>query len=365
MLAALVVMVLAATFALVVVGAVHGLLLVEGADASGWRAAAAEAPALAAATRTLRWHSSFAGGSSRGGEQGEDWVVRWEPAPPSAGRLWPRELVQVETSAGSATSRDDAVLELRSEPWAMGVTCAGDVDVAAPLEVSGSGIYVGGCLRGRENVSFADAAGRAPTGVAPSDGVRGEEYPSAAVHGGAGIFTGGVEVHDPSVEGRYPGDTDQHVGLPIGDDWVSGPSVEFFLAAQAEAASPGPALTAGLLRLDQLSPGSGQAAMGGRCMLLPDLDEVDIEGTVPAEAGRLLLIVRGDAVLGRPGVTTALSGGLVVCGHLEVRGPLALQGTLHAGSLDVEAPVSVVVASDWRATPLAGATLPTLVEYGG
>ena len=205
MLATLVVMVLAATLALVVVGAVHSLQLVEGADASGWRAAAAEAPALAAATRTLRWHPSFAGGSSRGGERGTDWAVHWTPAPPSTGRPWLRELARVETSAGSATRRDDAVLELRAEPWAMGVTCAGDADIAAPLEVSGSGVYVGGCLRGRENVSFDGRGGPPSPGVAPADGVRGDVYPSAAVHGGAGIFTEGVEIHDSSVGGSVPG----------------------------------------------------------------------------------------------------------------------------------------------------------------
>ena len=69
--------------------------------------------------------------------------------------------------------------------------------------------------------------------------------------------------------------------------------------------------------------------------------------------------------LGRPGVTTALTGGLVVCGNLEIRGPLELEGALHAGSLDVEAPVSVFVAPSWRASPLAGATVPVLAEHGG
>ena len=206
--------------------------------------------------------------------------------------------------------------------------------------------------------------GSALAGVAPADGVRGDVYPSAAVHGGAGIFTEGVEIHDPPSEGRFPGDTDQDTGLAIGNDWVGGPSVEFLLAAQAEATSPGTALEAGLLRLDQLSLASGQASGEGRCILLPQRDEVDIEGTVPAGAGRLLLMVRGDAVLGSPGVTTELSGGLVVCGHLEIRGPLALEGTLHAGSLDVEAPVRVVVAPGWRGSPLPGATAPTLAEYG-
>ena len=364
MLAALVVMVLAATFALVVVGAVHSLQMVEGADASGWRAGAAEARALAEVTRALRWHASLAGGSAGGGDVGTDWAASWEPAPPLAGQLWPRELVRVGTSSGSATSRDDALLDLRSEPWAMGVTCTGDADIDASLTVSGSGVYLGGCLRGRENVSFGDAARSGTSAAGALDGVRGDVYPSAAVHGGPGIFAGGVEVHDPSPTGSFSGDTDGHVGLPVDSAWVGGPSAEFLLAAQSEATPPGPALDEGLLRLDWLSPATGQASAGGRCVLLPDLDAVVIEGTPSAGVGRLLLVVQGDAVLGRPGVSTALSGGLVVCGHLEIRGPLALEGTLHAGSLEVEAPVSVVVAPDWRACPLVGAMVPALAEYG-
>ena len=364
MLAALVVMVLAATFALVVVGAVHGLQVVEGADASGWRAGAAEARGLAEASRALRWHASFAGGSASGGEHGTAWAVSWEPAVPLAGRPWSRELVRVKTSSGSAAERDDAVLDLRAEPWAMGVTCTGDADIDAPLAVSGSGVYVGGCLRGRENVSLGDVGSGTSAAVA-LDAVRGDVYPCAAVHGGAGIFAGGREVHDPSATDQFPGDTDRHAGLAVDPAWVDGPSAEFLLAAQAEATPPGPALADGLLHLDQLPPASGQATIGGRCILLPDLDAVALEGTPSAGVGRLLLVVRGDAVLGRPEVTTALTGGLVVCGHLEIRGPLALEGMLHAGSLDVEAPVSVVVASDWRVSPLSGATVPTIAEYGG
>jgi hypothetical protein len=365
MLAALVVMVLAATFALVVVGAVHNVQLVESADASGWRAAAAEARALAAASRALRWTSSVAGGSVQGSDERVAWGVTWAPTPLAAGQLWPRERAQIETSAGIARHRDDVVLELRAEPWAMGVTCAGDADISARLDVTGSGVYVGGCLRGRENVVFT-AGGASATPVAgPVDEVRGDVYPAAAVHGGAGVFAGGSEIHDASVTGACPGDTDQHAGLPVRQGWVDGPSAEFLLAAQAEATPPGQALTGGVLRLDQLPPATGGAAAWGRCILLADVDDVAIEGTPAADAGRLLVLVRGDAAIGRPGETTALSGGLVVTGHLEVRGPLTLEGALHAGSLSVDADVYVSVAPGWRAAPLPGATVPTLVEYGG
>ncbi len=65
---------------------------------------------------------------ARGGSPGRRRLV-------VAGDAWPRVGAQVETSAGRARRRDDLVFELRSESWAMGVTCAGDADVAAPLTV--------------------------------------------------------------------------------------------------------------------------------------------------------------------------------------------------------------------------------------
>jgi hypothetical protein len=364
MLAALLVGVLAAAFALVVVGAVHAVQSVEGADAAARRATAAEGPALAALARSLRWRPSALSGAGEGGDPRTvgAWRVSWTPEPAVAGDAWPRVAAQVVTSAGRARHRDDLVFDLRSESWAIGVTCAADADIAAPLTVCGSGVYLGGCLRGRENVAFVAGAG---TG-SPADDVRGDLFPAAAVHGGAGIFARGVEIHeDPSVLGEFPDDSDRHAGRSVPETWLAGPAVEFLLAAAVEAATPGRALRGGVLRLDQLtSAGSGELT-GGRCLLLPQTDEVVIEGSPPADAGRLLVIATGDAVLGSPGETVRLSGGIVVGGCLEVRGPLVLDGTLHAGSLRVEAPTDIHVASTWRETPLAGATLPTLVAHGG
>jgi hypothetical protein len=90
---------------------------------------------------------------------------------------------------------------------------------------------------------------------------------------------------------------------------------------------------------------------------------VTIEGSVPS-AGRLLIIVQGDALLGRPGELLTLSGGLVATGHVEVRGEAAIEGTLHCGSLNVAAPLSITVSPLWRASPLPGAVLPTVVAVG-
>jgi hypothetical protein len=364
MLAALLVVVLAATFALVVVGAVRAVQSVEGADAAARRATAAEGDALAAVTRSLRWRPSDTTGTCEGGDPGAggSWRGSWAPAPLVAGDAWPRVGAQVETSAGRARRRDDLVFELRRESWAMGVTCAGDADVAAPLTVCGSGVYVGGCLRGRENVTFAAAAGPGT----PADAVHGDVFPVAGVHGGAGIFAHSIEIHDdPFAAGEFPDDSDRHTGVAVPEAWLGGPSVEFLLAAGVDALAPRSAFSGGVLRLDQVPPAAGAGLTGGRCVLLPQTDEVAIEGSPPADAGRLLVIATGDAVLGSPEGVIRLAGGVVVGGCLEVRGPVVIEGALHAGSLRVEAPLDIVVAPTWRQAPLAGATVPTLVAHGG
>jgi hypothetical protein len=141
--------------------------------------------------------------------------------------------------------------------------------------------------------------------------------------------------------------------------------VEFLLAAAAESVPPGPALSEGVLRLDRLSSAGSAGLISGRCLVLSPTDEVAIVGSPSADAGRLLVIAPGDAVLGVPGETLRLSGGIVVGGCLEVRGPVVIDGSVHAGSLRVNAPVDVFVDPTWRETPLAGATLPTLVAHGG
>ena len=365
MLAALLIMALAGTFALVMVGAVRSLQVVEGADAAARCATAAEASALAAAARSLRWRPSETSGSAAADEPSarESWQAEWAPAPPSAGAVWPRVAVHVATTARRAKRRDDFVLDLRSEPWAMGVTCAKDADIGAPLTVSGSGVYVGGCVRGRENVAFVPAPGSPAPGVASPDCVRGDVFPAAAVHAGAGIFAGGAEIHNsPGCDG-YVDDTDPHVGATAPPDWLAGPSAEVLLAARAEASAPGMALADGLLRLDDISPAVGSDLGGGRCLLLPPADQVAIEGSAPA-AGRLLIIVQGDVLLGRPGETVTISGGLVVTGHVEVRGEAAIEGTLHCGSLNIVAPLSITVSPFWRVSTLPGTVLPTVVAGG-
>ena len=209
--------------------------------------------------------------------------------------------------------------------------------------MSGSGVYVGGCLRGRENVSFvADPGSVTPAGT-PADVVRGDAFPAAAVHGGAGIFARGIEIHDGSGRSEFADDTDRHAGVPVPEEWLAGPTAEFLLAAGVGGDAPG----AGAERRDPAAGRDHAAAAdglaGGRCLLVPPCDEVTIEGSPSPAAGRLLVVVPGDAVLGRPGETLTLSGGLV--GRrtpARCAAPWSSSGSLHAGSLSVEAPASVV-----------------------
>jgi hypothetical protein len=365
MLAALLIMALAGTFALVVVGAVRSLQAVEGADAAARRATAAEEDALAAVARSLRWRPADMTGSAAAEDAParESWQVAWSPAPPSAGAAWPRIAVHVATTARRAQRRDDLVLDLRMEPWATGVTCAGDAQIGAPFTVAGSGVYVGGCLRGRENLTFVPAPGFPASAGAPPDGVRGDVFSAAAVHAGAGIFAGGAEIHDLPGSDGYVDDTDPHAGTVAPPDWLTGPSAEVLLAARAEASPPGVALADGFLRLGDVPPANGTDLAAGRCLLLPPADQVAIEGSAPG-AGRLLIFVQGDAVLGRPGEALTISGELVVTGQVEVRGEVVIDGTLHCSSLNVAAPLSITVSPFWRASPLPGAAMPTVVAGG-
>ncbi len=366
MLAALLIMVLAATFALVVFGAVGSLQAVERSDAAGWRAEVVAGRAVAAAMRAIRWQPGATSGALEGQDVSsrESWSVSWAPAPRVAGDVWPRLRVNVSAAFGGARRVDELTMERRAEPWVTGVTCRGDAEIQAPLEVAGSGVYIGGCLRGRENVGFVGGPSSVTPIGDPVDCARGDVFPAAAVHGGPGIFAGGIEIHDPAGDGLYTFDTDDDAGEAVPAQWLAPPSAEFLAAAVEIAATPGDALAGARLSLGGIQVPAGADADGGSCVLLPAMDEVTIVGSAPPAAGRLLLIVRGDAVVGEPGETVAFSGGLVVWGHLHVRGNLFIDGSLHAGSMEIEAPTHVSVAPGWRERPLTGAAIPSVIEHG-
>ncbi len=270
--------------------------------------------------------------------------------PAASATGWPRVAARTVTAAGRASHRDDLALELRSEQWAMGVTCAADAEVAAPLTVTGSGIYVGGSLRGRENVRFVQGAGPlTPAGV-PVDGVRGELFPAAAVHGGAGIFARGVEVHDAPSPGEFPDDTDRHAGVPVPDEWLSGVSAEFLLAARGRGDGAG-------ARADRWAPAAGRdlAGDGGRARrrAVPSPPAGGRSRHRGVAAGRGRPAARRGPRRRRPRTTRRDSRcspeGSSSAGRLAVRGPVIVEGSVHARSFSIEAPMSIVVPPAWRA----------------
>ncbi len=374
MLAALVVMVLAAAFVLVVVAAVGAVHAVETNDAAAWRADALTGEALGEVAAALRWSpASRAGVASGGGPGGaagespsaESWSAEWSPAPPVAGDVWPRVRARVEVRSGRARRVVEAGLELRAETWASGVVCAGDADVSAPLVVTGSGVYVGGSLRGRELVGFAQGAGPATPAGVPADLVHGELYPEAAVHAVAGIYGHGVEIHEIPEQRQWPFDTDEHTAGVGCEACVARPTAAFLAAAAERAAPMGAALSGETLRLDRLNlPAGGSGEADGWCLITPPFDEVRIVGSRPADAARLIVVVQGDAILGDGAGETTLSGSLVVCGELVVAGAARVRGSVCSERLRVDAPLHVVVSSDWRANPLTGACAPVLREVG-
>lgn len=367
MLAVLLIAALASTFALVVVGAVASSQLVSGADAAAWRAEAARGRGVAAACAAARWRPMAAEGAAAGADTArrETWSAEWTGAPPAAISPWPRRRIRVAAMHDAAERRDDLLVELRAEGWATGVTCTGDTEFGAPCTVDGSGVYAGGCVRGREEVTFALGAAGTTIAGEPADGVRGDDFPAAAVHAGAGVFAGGLEIHAPEAPpGAYSFDSDPHAGGGPPAAWVAAPSAEFLAAAAERAEKPGAALIDRALLLDAVTAGTAEDLATGRCLLLPEGDEVTIEGVLPASAGPLLLVVPGDAVVGQPGARVELWGGLVVCGRLRVRGELRLLGPLHAGSLVTEAPVAVTIDPGWRERLLPGAAQPVIVEAG-
>ena len=205
---------------------------------------------------------------------------------------WPRRRVRIVATSSTAQRVGLASVEVRVEDWAVGVSCERDVDVAAPLAVSGSGLYVGGCLRGRENVSFGVGDAGVTADGRPVDGARGDECAVAAAHAGAGIFAGGAEVHDPPL-GAYAEDGDPHSGVATLPAWVAGPSPGFLAAAEARGTPAGAALHDGSLHLDAFGAAEPAQMVSGRCVFVAALDEVTIEGVAGEDVGPLLIIVHG------------------------------------------------------------------------
>lgn len=288
-------------------------------------------------------------------------------APASLG-AWPRVAVTVAARTAAAGRRLALVLELQAEPAAQGFGVAHDVDLRAPLVVSGGGLYSGGSVRGREWLSFAGAAS---PGAGPPDGVHGGTWPAAAAHALGGIWAAGREVHEGGpADPQFAADTDVHTGAgPV--ETLTSPPDPCVLTALSELAVPhAGALAGGVLDLSRLpstppAPADVTAAEGYVVVLPGDgATEVGVAGVRPAAFCPVVLVVEGDAVVGAGGARTAVGGVVVVRGHLRVAGPTSVTGHVFAERLTVEAPLEIGTPADWRSRQAPGLARPVLVTAG-
>ncbi len=375
LLAALVVTALAAVFAAAAVAAVSARQSIVGADVANARAQAGAKQALARVCLELRRHPAALEGelSSAATTAGdESWQASWASAGAGAGIVWPAVVVRAEATRGAARRRLSATVQLRAEPVPQGIVTGGDVELQAPLRVTGSGLYCGGCLRGREwlELGSPDPAGGAPP---PADGVHGDVWPQAGVHALGNEWAAGEEIHAGlEADGQYPFDTDVHTGDNEVSRFVAAPDASLLVALRDAAVAPGAALHDGALDLAML-PLSRPLSLGagpgddGYVVVVAAAEGADLRltGARPPGACPIVLVVLGAAALGEPGVPTAFDGALLVLGSLRVCGPTVLGGHLFARDLLVSAPLSVEIAGDWRQRQLAGLVSPALVSLDG
>ena len=375
LLAALLVTALAAVFAAAAVAAVSARQSIVGADLANVRAQAGVKQALARVCLELRRHPAALEGtlSSPGVSSAEaTWQASWVAADGVAGMLWPAAAVVVKGSYGDARKALSAVLQLRAEPVPQGLVTGADVELQAPLRVTGSGLYCGGCLRGREWLEFGSLA---PAGGAtpPVDGVHADIWPQAGVHALGGVWSASEEIHAGLGAGaEYPYDTDMDTGHNEVSQFVAARGTPLLVTLRDDAVAPGAALHDGVLDLAQLPlsrpPGSAVGAWDDGFVVVATAAEGAELGLVGARlpgACPIVLVVQGAAALGEPSEPTAFDGALLVFGSLRVSGPSVLRGHLFARDLLVSAPLSLELASDWRSRQLAGLVSPIVVSLDG
>jgi hypothetical protein len=374
LLAALVITSLAGVFAATCVSAVTARFDVAAADAGGLRAHVALCQGLDDVGARLRRWPSAREGSYRAVPANRDdstWQATWTSLPTTVAGF-PQVRVDLEASAGGANARLSAVVDLRAEECAQGIQVAEDIELRAPVDVSGSGVYCGGSVRGREWLRFGDDD-EMPTGAAPAgDNVHGDRWPEAAVHAAGGIWAVGEEIHQSTTAALWSADTDTHTGETGASAMTTSPSAGLMCFVREQALPSGEALSNDVLHLDQLpsqasGPTGSETEGEGYAVFVRavESDAVRIVGERPVGACPLTLIIDGDAQVGYPGEEVSVAGALVVLGALDISGPLRLEGHLQARSLCVNAPAQLVVPSDWRQHPQAGLASPTIVSLAG
>jgi hypothetical protein len=368
LLAALVVTALAAVFAAAAVAAVSARQSIVGADVANERVQAGVQQALARACLELRRHPAALEGevsSPSTSVDAEAWRARWVGAGVAAGTAWPAVAVRAEASCGTARRMLSALIELRAASVPQGLVVGGDAVLLAPLRVSGSGLYCGGCVRGREWLEFG--------GFAMADLAHGDIWPQAGAHALGNLWSAGEEIHaDSAVATQYPYDTDMHTNDDDVSRLVAPPDAACLIALRDAAVMPGVALRDGVLDVAKLplsrppSLGTGPGADGYVVMAsAAEGAELRLVGARPPGACPIVVVILGDAALGAPDASTALDGALLVCGSLRVCGPADLAGHLFARDLLVAAPLSLDLAGDWRTRQLAGLVSPVLIALDG
>jgi hypothetical protein len=374
LLAALVITCLAGVFAATCVCAIGARIDVNAADAGAVRARATLQRALDSVCARLRTSPSAQEGELRAmpGEHGdEEWHAVWTSLPTTAADGLTQVHVDVQASAGSSSARLSAVIELGAEVCAQGIEVCEDMELRAPVDVTGSGVYCGGSVRGRQWLRFGDDA-ETPAGATPSvDGVHGDRWRVAGAHAAGGIWAAGEEIHQSASAGPWSADSDTHTGETGIAALAELPSAELVCFLRERTIAPGEALSDDVLDLSQLPdgpPGAESADVGGNghiVVVRPVGDILHIIGERAAGACPLTLVVDGDAQAGHTGGETGMNGALIVLGALDVSGELWLNGHLQARSLCVRAPAHLVTPANWRQHPEAGLAVPTIVSQAG
>ncbi len=162
--AALVIIALAGTLAALCIAAASAQQEISGVDRQAAAATAAINEGLDDVCGQLRWIPQTRSGTRRSAPgTGSRWAATWRPAIPAAAGT-PRLTLDLTSMDARAQRSLQAIVELRPELVSQGVVVSGDVDLRAPTTISGSGVYTGGCLRGRQWLRFTsgDLAARLP-----------------------------------------------------------------------------------------------------------------------------------------------------------------------------------------------------------
>ena len=368
MLVVLVVVALTATFTATCIAAVGARQNVAAADVNAAAARTALQEALSRVCEQVRWAPGVRSGNSHAAYPPVGhWTAIWRPGDVALSGFDSITL-DVSSMVGPSRGALRAAVEMRAERCAQGVVVAGDVELHAPVRVIGSGIYSGGCVRGREWLSF----GVEGAATAAADGVHPDLWPLAAAHALGSIWAYGEEIHTTGSTlpiSSWTGDSDTHIDESWPAEFLSPPGPGLMSALEEHSMEPGDALANGVLDLsllpscDPLRSAEAAGLEGYIVLVRPEGDvALLIVGSRPAEACPITLVVDGDAVVGRPGSSeTVALGALVVTGMLDIQGPARYVGHLSAGRITVMAPTVIEAPSDWRAHPLPGLASPVIV----